>query len=153
MHDKQVDYIINDHRDVNTHFHIYGLQDARFIVGGGSSFKAREEAIKNSLIEMTKETFDENDFNILLDHRPENFKMIADDFKFDLMISGHTHGGQFRLGNWIPSSIALEEGEFMGGTYHRNNTDLVVSRGLGYSAMFPIRVNCNPEIVKITVSK
>lgn len=153
MHDEGVTYIKDEHVDINEHFHIYGLEDARFKVGGGASFKTREDATKASLNEMTEDIFDENDFNILLDHRPENFKMIADDFKFDLVISGHTHGGQFKIGNWIPSSIALEESEFMGGTYHRNDTDLVVSRGLGYSAMFPIRVNCNPEIVKITVSK
>ena len=152
MHENGITYIKDDHSDINEHFHIYGLEDARFKVGGGASFKAREDASKKSLDSMT-EHFNENDFNILLNHRPENFKMISDNYKFDLMISGNTHGGQFKIGNWIPSSIALEEGEYIGGTYHRNNTDLVVSRGLGYSAMMPLRVNCNPEIVKITVSK
>lgn len=152
IHDEGITYIKDNHADINEHFHIYGLEDARFKVGGGASFKAREDATKGSLDSMT-EHFNENDFNILLNHRPENFKMISDNYKFDLMISGHTHGGQFKIGNWIPSSIALEEGEYIGGTYHRNNTDLVVSRGLGYSAMMPLRVNCNPEITKITVSK
>ncbi|MCQ2794788.1 MAG: metallophosphoesterase [Bacilli bacterium] len=152
MHEKNVTYIKDDHIDINEHFHIYGLEDARFKVGGGASFKKREEATKASLDEMTK-TFNKDDFNILLDHRPDNFKMIADNYNFDLVISGHTHGGQFKIGNWIPSTVALEESDYMGGTYHRNNTDLVVSRGLGYSAMMPLRVNCNPEIVKITVSK
>lgn len=152
MQENGVIYIQDKHIDISEHFHIYGLEDARFKTGGGASFKAREEATKASLDEMTKD-FNKNDFNILLNHRPENFKMISANYNFDLMISGHTHGGQFRIGNWIPSSIALEEGEYIGGTYHKNNTDLVVSRGLGYSAMFPIRVNCNPEITKITVSK
>lgn len=152
MHEENITYIKDDHVDINEHFHIYGLEDARFKVGGGASFKAREEANKRSLDNMT-EHFNENNFNVLLNHRQENFKMISDNYKFDLMISGHTHGGQFKIGNWVPSSIALEEGEYIGGAYHRNNTDLVVSRGLGYSAMFPLRVNCNPEITKITVSK
>ena len=130
--------------------HIVGIDDARFKVGGGASFKAREEANKEAL---SKFTLSPDKFNILLMHRPENFKMVANDFSdFDLVISGHTHGGQFRLGNWVPTSIFLEEGEYMGGKYHLKNTDLVVSRGLGYSAMFPLRVNCNPEIVKITVN-
>ncbi|MCQ2795773.1 MAG: metallophosphoesterase [Bacilli bacterium] len=152
MHEEGVTYIKDDHIDINEHFHIYGLEDARFKTRGGASFKSREEATLASLDEMTK-AFNKDDFNILLSHRPENFKKIADNYNFDLVVSGHTHGGQFKIGNWTPSSIALEEGEYMGGIYHRNSTDLVISRGLGYSAMFPLRVNCNPEIVKITISK
>lgn len=137
-----------DDGDIN----IYGLEDARFEAGGGASFSKREEIIKKNLNNMISEhPIVDNEFNVLLVHRPENFKMIARDYNFDLVISGHTHGGQFRIGDWVPSSIFLEEGEFMGGKYHRNNTDLIISRGLGYSAMFPLRVNCNPEITKITI--
>lgn len=151
MHDNNVTYL-NDARAVFNDIDIYGLDDPRFKFGGESTFKNREEMNKKTLYKLT-EHFDESKFNILLVHRPENFKMIADNFKFDMVVSGHTHGGQFRIGNWVPSSIALEESDYMGGEYHRNNTSLYVSRGLGYSAMFPIRVNCNPEIIKITISK
>ena len=149
MLEKEIKYL-NDEEVVINDIHLYGLQDARFKTGGGASFKKRESEIKKALDNFT---IDSNNFNILLDHRPENFKMIADNYKFDLVLSGHTHGGQFRLGNWIPSSAFLEEGQYMGGKYTRKDTTLYVSRGLGYSAMFPLRVNCNPEIIKITVSK
>lgn len=149
MIEKDVKYL-QDQDELIGNVHIYGLEDARFKTGGGASFKAREEEIMKVVDTFTP---DPNNYNVLLVHRPENFKKIAATNKFDLVISGHTHGGQFKLGNWIPSSIALEEGDYMGGKYQLNNTDLIVSRGLGYSAMFPIRVNCNPEIVKITVSK
>lgn len=140
---------LSDKEEKVNDIHLYGLEDARFKVGGGASFKKREDAIKAQL-----DTFNINpdDFNVLLVHRPENFKMISDNYKFDLVLSGHTHGGQFKLGNWVPSSSFLKEGQYMAGKYTRKDTTLYVSRGLGYSAMFPLRVNCNPQIIKITVN-
>lgn len=149
LDDKNITYL-KDKDELIGNVHLYGLEDARFKTGGGASFKAREEEIMKVV-----ETFnpDPNNYNVLLVHRPENFKAIAKTKKFDLVLSGHTHGGQFRIGNWVPTSMFQEEGDYMGGQYQLNNTNLVVSRGLGYSAMFPIRVNCNPEIVKVTVSK
>lgn len=149
MSDKGVTYLGEENPDIDLGgVHLYGLDDARFFTGGGASFKAREEAVKERL---DKFILDPSEFNVLLVHRPENFKLISQ-YDFDMVVSGHTHGGQFKIGNWIPSTIFLEEGEYIGGEYSLNNTKLYVSRGLGYSAMFPLRVNCNPEIVKITVS-
>ncbi|MCQ2792762.1 MAG: metallophosphoesterase [Bacilli bacterium] len=152
MDEKGVNYL-NDEDVKIGNFHLFGLQDARFKTGGGVSFKAREEATKKTLDEKFKPLINPKDFNLLLVHRPENFKLI-DTYGFNMVIAGHTHGGQIKLGNWIPGDISQEVGDYMGGEYTGDNgTKLYVSRGLGYSAMIPLRINCNPEILKITISK
>lgn len=144
MDDKGINYLC-DRETVVDNIHIFGLEDVQFKTKG--SFKEREAKIKETLDQFT---IDKNNFNVLLVHRPENFKLISN-YGFDMVVSGHTHGGQVKIGNWVPTSIFLEEGEYIGGEYVLNSSHLYVSKGLGYSAMAPIRVNCDPEILKITV--
>lgn len=68
----------------------------------------------------------------------------------DLVLSGHAHGGQFRL-PFIGRMFAPNQGIFPkydAGLYTKGNTNMVVSRGLGNS-IIPIRFNNRPEIVVI----
>lgn len=90
---------------------------------------------------------DEGDFSILLAHRPTDFAQYAT-CDFDLVFSGHLHGGQFRLpflgGLYAPSYGLFPE--YDGGKYEREDSVLIVSRGVGNSR-FPIRFNNPREIV------
>ena len=68
----------------------------------------------------------------------------------DLVLSGHAHGGQFRL-PFIGGIAAPNQGLFPrydGGMYSENNTTMIVSRGIGNS-IIPVRFNNRPEIVSI----
>ena len=88
-------------------------------------------------------------FTILLSHRPELFDTyVAHDM--DLVLTGHAHGGQFRL-PLIGGLIAPNQGLFPkydDGLYSEGNTNMIVSRGLGNS-IIPFRFNNRPEVVLI----
>ena len=89
-------------------------------------------------------------FCILLSHRNNMMEPYAD-AKVDLVLSGHAHGGQFRL-PWLGGVFAGGQlfPEYDGGMYTQEDTTLIVSRGLGNS-IFPFRVNNPPELVFITL--
>ncbi len=96
---------------------------------------------------------DEGDLSILLAHRPTDFPQYAA-CGFDLVFSGHLHGGQFRLpflgGLYAPSYGFFPE--YDGGLYEREDSVLIVSRGVGNSS-FPIRFNNPREIVLVELVK
>lgn len=88
-------------------------------------------------------------FTILLSHRPELFDTYAA-HEMDLVLTGHAHGGQFRL-PLIGGLIAPNQGLFPkydDGLYSEENTNMIVSRGLGNS-IIPFRFNNRPEVVLI----
>jgi len=90
-------------------------------------------------------------FAILLTHSPEIF-VKADLAKFDLVLAGHTHGGQVRLPGvgalWLPrGSEGFESGWFYG-----QFAQMYVTRGVGTSIL-PVRFLCRPEIALITLKR
>lgn len=86
---------------------------------------------------------------ILLSHRPELFdSYIA--HGVDLTLSGHAHGGQFRI-PYIGGMFAPNQGLFPAydsGRYTKESSTLIVSRGIGNS-IIPFRINNPPEIILI----
>lgn len=117
---------------------------------------SREEYRKNDIMEenlrkITRE--DEKSFRILLSHRPELFECYAN-FNIDLALTGHAHGGQIRL-PFAGGLFAPCQGFFpklTNGLHKKENTALIVSRGLGNSS-FPLRLFNSPEIVIIDLTK
>lgn len=90
---------------------------------------------------------DKDDYTILLSHRPELFETYVN-CGVDLVLSGHAHGGQFRL-PFIGGLVAQNQGLFPkydAGLYTKGDTNMIVCRGLGNS-IIPIRFNNRPEIV------
>lgn len=88
-------------------------------------------------------------FKILLAHRPEFFQSYKES-GMDLIFSGHAHGGQVRL-PLIGGIVAPGQGflpKYDSGLYKEDDSQLVVSRGLGNS-IIPIRINNNPELIII----
>lgn len=88
-------------------------------------------------------------FTILLSHRPELFATYVS-HDMNLVLSGHAHGGQFRL-PLIGGLVAPNQGLFPkydAGLYSENHTNMIVSRGLGNS-IIPFRFNNRPEVVLI----
>lgn len=92
---------------------------------------------------------DEEMYSVLLSHRPELMEVYAEG-GCDLVFSGHSHGGQFRLpvigGLYAPGQGFLPE--YDGGVYTSGFTSMVVSRGVGNSLM-PVRFNNRPEVVVV----
>lgn len=107
---------------------------------------------QNVAYQLSEVVSDNNNYKILLAHRPEYFKSYAG--QVDLVLSGHAHGGQFRL-PFVGGLVAPGQGlfpEYDSGLYTEENTNMVVSRGIGNS-IIPFRINNRPEIVVIELEK
>lgn len=92
-------------------------------------------------------------YRILLAHHPEHIETYKT-AGFDLVLSGHVHGGQFRV-PFIGGLLAPGQGWFPrydGGLYDEGKTDLYISRGIGNST-FPLRLNNRPEVILITLKQ
>ena len=104
------------------------------------------EVMDRKLSELSSE---DAGFTLLLSHRPELFDTyVAHDM--DLVLTGHAHGGQFRL-PLIGGLVAPNQGLFPkydDGLYSEGHTNMIVSRGLGNS-IIPVRFNNQPEVVLI----
>ncbi|MEM9320057.1 MAG: metallophosphoesterase [Pseudomonadota bacterium] len=68
-----------------------------------------------------------------------------------LTVSGHTHGGQLILGNWRPLTPSRYGQRYAHGLFADDGRHLVVSAGLGYTAV-PIRIGVPPEITLVTLT-
>jgi predicted MPP superfamily phosphohydrolase len=91
----------------------------------------------------------EENFTVLLSHRPELMDVYAE-HGVDLVLSGHAHGGQFRL-PLLGGVFAPNQGMFPkydSGLFERENTRMIVSRGIGNS-MIPLRFNNRPEMILV----
>ena len=124
---------------------ILGLADPDFSIKGDlfGEVPAMANTKLNELLEQ------ETAYSVLLSHRPELFETYTT-CGVDLVLSGHAHGGQFRL-PFVGGLIAPNQGLFPkydAGLFTDGNTNMIVSRGIGNS-IIPIRFNNRPEIVLI----
>ncbi len=94
---------------------------------------------------------------VLLSHNPDvaELEALTDPAapRVDVMLCGHTHGGQVRLplvgALWAPSKFG---NKYTGGVARAPRCAVVTSRGVGMSIL-PVRFNCPPEIVEITLTR
>jgi len=112
--------------------HLGGIDDAHFY---------RMENIAKVAAAIPRE-----EFSILISHTPEVYRQAAH-ANFDIMLSGHTHGGQICLPGGIPITLDSVLPRHMGSGPWRHH-DLIgyTSVGVG-SSVVPVRFNCPPEIV------
>jgi uncharacterized protein len=86
--------------------------------------------------------------NILLIHYPAWAKQF--DEKFDLLLAGHSHGGQVRIPFYGPVIVPFAVDEYDLGLFHTKAGPLYVNAGIGWFP-YPIRFNCRPEITVIEI--
>ncbi len=107
----------------NERIQIAGLDDPGFTYGVSQNMGLRLDRMHLS-----------KEYAILLTHRPEMFDVYAAR-GVDLVLSGHAHGGQFRL-PFIGGMVAPNQGLFPkydAGKHSEGDTTMIVSRGLGNS--------------------
>lgn len=111
--------------------------------------KKEEEFI--SYMKKKLKDLDTNEFNILIAHDPENFKMYKK-LGVDLIFSGHVHGGLIRLGKiCLLSPRRTFFPKYSYGKNTEENTTIITSAGMG-KATLPIRLFNRPEIVVVTLN-
>lgn len=111
--------------------HIAGIDDAHFF------------RVDN--IEKAASQIPDGEFSILLSHTPEIYRQAAH-ADFNLILSGHTHGGQICLPGSIPITLGSVLPRRMGsGAWQYHNMIGYTSVGAG-SSVVAVRFNCPPEI-------
>jgi len=80
---------------------------------------------------------------ILLAHNPDTKDGLADR-PWDLMLSGHTHGGQVVLPLLGERFVPVRDKRFIAGLKQWNGRQVYVTRGVG--SIHGVRVNCRPEV-------
>ena len=97
---------------------------------------------------------DRNKFNILVAHNPLEFDSYVQ-YKADLVLSGHVHGGIViipKLGGLLSPTFTFFP-KYYDGMYEKENTKMIVSRGLGHSERIKLRINNNYELIYINLMK
>ncbi len=88
-------------------------------------------------------------FRVLLSHSPDQLPWARQQ-GFDLMLAGHTHGGQVRFPFLGPVLCPSWHGvKYASGVFNEHPTVMHVSRGLAGTR--PLRLNCAPEIARLTL--
>lgn len=134
---------------------IVSLNSQALMIGGiddPDGGTARFEKQLTAVTEIVTESDNASQYSILLAHRPELFKRYAR-YDFDLVLSGHAHGGQWRLPFILPNGLlAPNQGlfpQYTTGIHTDNYTNMVVSRGLSRESTRIPRFFNPPELVVI----
>lgn len=125
------------------------------LVGHGDIIYA-DEKMRMDILEKSIETLygkieNKKNFNMLLFHRAIYFQQIAKQ-PFDLVLSGHTHGGQVNL-PYVKNAILrfkYNTDEYSKGYYRMNDAQMIISGGLEKNLLSP-RVLNTPEVVSVTL--
>jgi len=120
-------------------FYLVGVDD----IGRESSPEARFKTALGSAVSSIPK--------ILLCHRPY-FLPEASALGIDLVLSGHTHGGQVVFGRFGETVLAPASlvSKYVWGKYREGNSQMYVSRGIGTVGL-PVRINCPPEVTRIVL--
>jgi predicted MPP superfamily phosphohydrolase len=111
--------------------HLGGIDDAHFY--------------RLDNIEKVAFRFPDDEFSILLSHTPEIYRQAAH-AEFDMLLSGHTHGGQLCLPGSVPVTLDAKLPRRLGsGLWKHRDMVGYTSVGVGSSTL-PVRLNCLPEI-------
>ena len=86
---------------------------------------------------------------IMLSHNPDTKELLVHS-DWDLMLSGHTHGGQIELPFFGTPFAPVRDRRFVKGLHTWNGRLIHVSKGVG--SVYGIRINCRPEVSLITLT-
>lgn len=132
---------------LNENDKIYRGNDS--IVIAGSENDGRPPFPEKADYAKTMEGVSDSAFVLMLQHDPTAWhKNILPKTNAALTLSGHTHGGQFKIFGWSPASFSYDE---WGGFYKDGDNAIYVSTGIG--GVVPFRIGVNPEIAVITLHK
>jgi predicted MPP superfamily phosphohydrolase len=121
--------------------------DQYIVLTGVDEIVHNDNGLQDKVMDETKKI--EKAFSILLSHSPDILER-ASSRKYDLQLSGHTHGGQFLI-NKKAMYINTEYEKALKGEWKDNEMKGYTTTGFGNSG-YPIR-NITPEIVVITLNK
>ena len=98
---------------------------------------------------------DETVCRILLCHNPDYAEQMPAQPRVDLMLSGHTHGGQVKIPFGPRPVLPVKHKKYGAGLVTSPRCPVYITRGVGMLAAFglPVRFNCRPEVAVITLKR
>jgi predicted MPP superfamily phosphohydrolase len=140
FHKNNCELLINENRTISIRdreISIIGIDD---FVGGNADFI---KAIEN---------LNHTEINIVLSHCPEHRDLITKqkgDLEIDLVLSGHTHGGQITFFGIVPFK-PKGSGNYLKGWYKESEPKMYISKRIGTSVL-PIRFGARAEMVEMDI--
>ncbi len=130
--------------------HLYSVRGKTVLVTGLTYIYSRRQSPEE--LQRFFSTAPHADFKILLTHQPaERVVQIASAMGYNLIVAGHTHGGQVVLHPLgIPLTPSMRETRYYSGCYTVGSTQVVVTRGVGLT-LAPIRYNSPAEVTTIVL--
>ncbi len=100
-----------------------------------------------------QDILDKEGFTILASHNPD-FAEKTDISSFDLVLSGHTHGGQITFFGYAPVLPSAYGQKYRSGTAWKDGTPVIVSNGAGYGGLFlRFRVGAPSDFLILTLRR
>lgn len=131
--------LLNDHIDIRRQGQIISVIGVEQT--GRPPFEARGK-LRKAIADVQ-----DGAFKILLTHDPSHWRMeVLDTTDIQLTLSGHTHGGQLKMGRLSPARLIYRE---WSGIYRQQGKTIYVSNGLG--GRLPFRLGAWPEINILTL--
>lgn len=131
--------------DVDNAVHTLRRGAARLHIAGVDDYMERQDRLDRVLAALPSEGA-----AILLAHEPDYADISSASGRFDLQISGHSHGGQLRLPLWGPLILPRYGTKYPDGRYLVGAMAQYTNRGLGMLRPH-VRFNCRPEITVFTL--
>jgi uncharacterized protein len=101
-------------------------------------------------LDITLDCLPDDSAAILLAHEPDFAYVSAATGRFDLQLSGHSHGGQVRVPILMQMVLPKFSRRYVAGLAMKNGMLIYTNRGLGMSGM-QMRFNCRPELTIFTL--
>lgn len=134
----------------NQNFFVYRGDDSIAITGvtypNNLNHNNKNSFFGGSDIAKAIKGINDSTFILMAAHTPVHFDSLAA-LPVDLMLSGHVHAMQFKIGKWSPAKLLFEK---YSGLYTVNKRHLYVNDGFGY-VLYPFRIGAKPEITIITL--
>lgn len=128
----------NEHR-------VLKIKGKKLCIAGVEDLWTKRTCLKTAMQNAPKNTP-----KILLCHNPDFAESMPRDLEIDLMISGHTHGGQVKIPFIGPVVLPINHKKYAEGLVQGPACKVFISRGLGMVG-YPVRFNCKPEIPLLTI--
>lgn len=143
--------------DIDALAQVYSRHNCKLLINQSTQLRVNEKLISVTGIDdyisgcadfqKAIKDYTQGDFHLLLTHCPEHRDRICEEYrenpKIDLVLSGHTHGGQINLFGFAPS-MPRGCGRYMSGWYKDKEPHLFVSKGIGTSIL-PVRFGARAE--------
>jgi len=143
---------------------VYAQHNCQLLVNQSTSFTVHNKRIAVSgtddLLQgtanytQTLADYQPADYHLLLTHCPQYYDVILTKYTgtppIDLVLAGHTHGGQITVLGFAPV-LPVGSGRYVDGWFTKHHPPLYVSRGVGTSN-FPVRLGPRAEVTLFLVA-